>query len=192
MNFTGDINSDCCILESYLDQIEFYAGTERRTGQFKEVKIPKGCGSMLYGVTWKSYLKKDDNGDNVYRTKDEESGLYFTKVRDLYPELDEIFKEFGSYHFPEFKFEQVQLNKNYKCTRHIDSSNIGESILLTLGDFEGGKTIIEKEGEEIVADSHNSPYKFNGSKYYHRTTDFTGKRYALVFFTNRKIKKTQI
>ena len=185
MNFSGDINSDCCILESYLDEIEFYAGTERRTGQFKEVKIAKGSGSMLYGVTWKSYLKKDSNGENVYRTKDP------TKCRDMYPYLDEIFKEFGSLHFPEFKFTQVQLNKNYKCTRHIDSSNIGESILLTLGDFEGGKTIIEKEGEEIVADSHNSPYKFNGSKYYHRTNDYTGTRYALVFFTNRKIK-TQI
>ena len=55
--FTGDIDSDCCILESYLQEIEFYSGTERRTGQFKGVKHKKGTGSMLYGITWKGYLK---------------------------------------------------------------------------------------------------------------------------------------
>ena len=192
MIFTGDINSDCCILQDYLDEIEYYSGTERRTGQFKEVQHQKGGGSMLYGLTWKGYLKKDKQGNHIYRTQDPKTKLYFTKCRDMYPHLDKIFKEFGSLHFPDFQFTQVQLNKNYKCTRHIDSSNIGESILLTLGDFEGGATIIEKDGEEIVVDSHNSPYKFNGSKYYHRTTDFTGTRYAIVFFNNRKLLKNKI
>ena len=61
----------------------------------------------------------------------------------MYPELDFILKEFSDLYFSGFSWTQVQLNKNYKCTPHFDSSNINESILLTLGDFTGGDTIVE-------------------------------------------------
>ena len=187
MFFTGDFYGDCNILETYLDQIEFYAGTERRTGQFKDVKIKKGNGSMLYGLTWKGYLKKDKlTGENIFRKKDETTGLYLTKCRELYPELNDVFKEFGNKHFPEFSFTQVQLNKNYQCSRHKDGSNIGESILLTLGDYSGGNTIVECGNDYMELNSHYSLVKFNGSKYFHYTLPFTGTRYALVFFNNNK------
>jgi len=192
MLFTGEINADCCILESCLEQIEYYSGTERRTGQFKSVKHQKGGGSMLYGLTWKGYLKKDKEGNHIYRTKDPKTGLYFTKCRDMYPQLEEIFKEFGEKHFPDFQFTQVQLNKDYQCPRHVDSSNIGESILLTLGDFTNGETIVEKEDGDLIVNSHNNPFKFNGSKYYHYTKDYKGTRYAIVFFNNRKLLKNKI
>ena len=187
MYFTGDFYGDCNILETILDDLEFYAGTERRTGQFKEVNIPKGCGSMLYGLTWKSFLKYDKiTGNKIYRKKDETTGLYLTKCREMYPTLNDVFIEFGNKHFPEFIFTQVQLNKNYKCSKHRDSSNIGESILLTLGDYKGGGTIIEYENENIEINSHYELQKFNGSKYFHYTLPYTGTRYALVFFNNNK------
>ena len=186
--FNGnDFNGDCLILLSYLEEIEYYAGTERRTGQFKGVKINKNCGSMLLGYTWKGYLKKDKDGNKIYREKSEYKGLYKTKCKAMYPELDFILKEFSDLYFSGFSWTQVQLNKNYKCTPHFDSSNINESILLTLGDFTGGDTIVEIDKKHVTYNSHHEIVKFNGSKYKHWTTDFTGDRYALVFFNNNKL-----
>lgn len=185
--FSGDWLSDCNILEACLEDVEFYAGTERRTGQYKGTKIAKGCGSMLYGTTWKSYLKTDKvTGEKIYRKKDETTGLSLTKCKEMYPKLDAIFHEFGNLYFNDFVFTQVQMNKNYLCNRHKDGTNIGESILLTLGDYTGGNTIIEYENENKEINSHYQLQKFNGSKYYHYTKPFQGTRYALVFFNNNK------
>tara|TARA_R110002110_G_scaffold62551_2_gene174434 strand:- start:579 stop:1166 length:588 start_codon:yes stop_codon:yes gene_type:complete len=186
--FINDWQSDCVILTSYLDEVEYYAGTERRTKQFKDVKIGKGCGSMLFGYTWKGYLKKDKiTKQHIYREKSKYTGLYLTKCKAMYPQLDDIFKEFSNLYFENFKWTQVQMNKNYQCSPHFDSSNIGESILLTLGDYTGGETIVEIDNDKIIYNSHNNLIKFNGSKYKHWTTDFSGKRYALVFFNNNKL-----
>ncbi len=144
--FTKDWYSDCCILQSYLDEVEFYSGTDRKTNQFKGVKHTKGTGSMLYGVTFKGFLKYDKNKNKVLRKPSSQfKGLFETKCKVMYPELDSIFKEFGNIYFPDFNWSQVQMNKNYLCPPHFDSQNIGESILLTLGDYTGGRTIIEKD-----------------------------------------------
>ena len=186
--FINDWEADCCILTSYLNEVEFYAGTERRTGQFKGVKIPKGCGSCLYGLTWKSYLKTDKiTGEKIFREKCPKTNLYKTKCRTMYPELEFIFKEFGELYFPDFIWTQVQMNKNYLCPPHKDSSNIGESVLLTLGNFTGGETIVKLDNDDIIFNSHHNIIKFNGSKYLHWTKPFIGNRYALVFFNNNKI-----
>lgn len=185
--FINDFDGDCLILLSYLEQLEYYAGNERRTGQFKGVKINKGNGSMLYGWTRKGFLKKYKDGTTTFREKCPITGLCKTKCKAMYPELDNIFKEFSQLYFPDFKWTQVQLNKNYKCPAHYDSSNIGNSILLTLGDYTGGKTIVKINDEEIIHDSHHKLVKFDGSKYQHWTTDFEGDRYALIFFNNNKL-----
>ncbi len=59
-------------------------------------------------------------------------------------------------------------------------------MLLTLGDFKGGETIVEMCEKPITINSHNYLVSFNGSKHYHYTKDFIGNRYALVFFKNHK------
>ena len=189
--FINHWQSDCCILTEYLEYLEFYSGSERLQRQFKGMSQKKGTGSMLLGTTWKSFLKYDKNNNKVYRTPSTQfKGQYQTKCLDMYPEMLDILKEFGSLYFPEFEFTQVQMNKNYKCPPHFDSQNIGESILLTLGDFTGGKTIVElDEGYHIHYNSHYRLTKFDGSKYKHWTTEFTGTRYALVFFSNSKLIK---
>ena len=187
--FINHWESDCVILTSYLDEVEFYSGTERRTGQFKPVKHSKGCGSMLFGFTWKGFLKYDKvSGDKIFRDKCPKTNLYKTKCKSMYPELDDIFKEFSELYFKDFNWTQVQMNKNYLCPPHKDASNIGESILLTLGDYTGGETIVElNEKEKEIYNSHNNLVKFDGSKYKHWTTPFKGLRYALVFFNNNKV-----
>ena len=187
--FTGHWESDCCILTSYLEEIEYYSGSDRLQRQFKSMKKRKNEGSMLYGSTFKGFLKYDDNGNKILRKRSNKyKNMFETKCKEMYPELEYIFKEFSSLYFPEFKYSQVQLNKNYQCPKHYDSKNINESILLTLGNYEGGFTQLEIGNHIVDIDSHYKLARFNGSKYKHWTTPFTGTRYALVFFNNSKLK----
>ena len=67
---------------------------------------------------------------------------------------------------------------------HKDKNNIGESYIIGLGDYEGGRIKVwhnENEEPEYV-DIKNKFYKFNGAKLYHETEDFTGTRLSLVYF----------
>ena len=184
--FCGEWYADCLRLESILDEIEFYSGSER-------TKMCKKGKSMLYGITWKGFLKYDKNGEKVYREKDPETGLYFTKCRVKYPELIIIFKEFAKLYFPKFHWTQVQLNKNFEVGWHFDSQNIGQSILLSLGDYTGGNTRLMHLDEKIEdIDSHYQLCKFNGSKIKHCVLPFEGTRYSLVFFDNIQKKNIEL
>ena len=176
--FTGEWYSDSAIMTGFLEEVEFYSGTERK----KMLNVSKKIGgSMLYGTTWRSYLTKTRT-----RTKCEETGLYKTKVYDEHPELKGIFKEFATLHFPNFKYEQVQMNKNFTCPPHKDSKNIGESVLCCFGDYTGGDTCIDFESKTRTYNSRLGPVRFDGSKYLHWVKPFEGTRYSLVFFTNSK------
>ena len=188
--FNGnDIYGDCLIMESILDEIQFYSGTERK----KMLKVsPNIGGSMLYGLTWRAFLKRDkDTGAIITRKKDPLSGLYLTKIMVDYPQLELVFKEFQQNYFPDFEYNQTQFNRNYPCPPHFDSQNCGTSVLISLGDFTGGETCVEFEDGVKELDSHNKPVRFNGSKYKHWVKDYEGTRYSLVFF-NRFSKKLNV
>jgi hypothetical protein len=180
MYFIGEWYADNYIMTDILDQIEFYSGTERK----KMLKVPKGVGgSMLFGTTWRGYLSP-----TKMRTKDEETGLYRTKVYDDHPYLKDVFKEFSNLYFPNFEYSQVQMNKNFPCPPHKDKKNQGVSHLCCFGDFTGGDTCIEYEDRIDKISSKNGVISFNGSKYTHWVEPYEGTRYSLVFFTNRKKK----
>ena len=181
--FTDEWYADCLRLESYIAELQFYSGSERQ-------KMTRKGKSMLYGVTWKGFLKYDKDGNKVFREKDPETGLYFTKCRVKYPELHKILKEFSRRYFPDFHWTQCQLNKDFEAPWHFDSANIGESILLTLGDYTGGKTRLMHLDERVEdIDSHYQLCKFNGSKIKHCVLPFEGTRYSIVFFDNLNKKK---
>lgn len=183
--FTNDWNSDLSILESILDQVEFYSGTERKEMLKKaNEKHIKNSGSMLYGTTWKSYLSPTKN-----REKCEKTGLYKTKVFSENPELELVFKEFASLYFPEFQWSQVQLNKNYTCPPHRDSKNVGESVLVCCGNFKGGLTCVDIDNKIVKYDARDKPVKFNGAKLLHWVERYEGNRYSLVFFNSNYKKK---
>ena len=122
-------------------------------------------GSMLYGYTWKGYLKRDPEGNMVYRTASGYPGLYKTKVMDVYPHLEYVFKEFQELYFPEFNYTS---------------------------DYTGGELVVEgfqSDGSDAVVDNKNSIFQFNGAKFYHWVKPFQGKRYSLVFFSNKAIAR---
>ena len=180
MYFIGDWISDNVIMTSILDEIDFYSGTERKL----MIKVPeKVGGSMLYGTTWRGYLSPTKN-----RTKDEETGLYKTKVYDLHPELKDVFKEFAELYFPEFVYTQVQMNKNFPCPPHKDKKNIGESVLCCFGNFTGGETCLYIDDKIVKINSQEQPQRFDGSKILHWVEQYKGTRHSLVFFNNQKQK----
>ncbi len=183
--FTGNWKEDQNIMIKELDKINFYSGTERK----KMLKVPKKVGgSMLYGLTWRSWLSPTKT-----RTYDPITGLYFTKVVDDHPELKDIFKDFASHHLPDFSYTQVQMNKNFPCPPHKDSSNMGESCLCVFGDFPNnqGLTCIKMDnGLTLRIDARQQPEIFNGAKYEHWVEPYDkGTRYSLVFFNNKLLDK---
>ena len=175
--FCGDIIADCSNMYEILSNLKLRSGTQRK-------QLCKEGASVLYGTTWRGFLAYRD-GKKIMR-KQLPNGRYETTLRTEYPELLDVFKEFGKYHFPDFEFNEIMINRNYPVKKHKDNANVGESVLITFGHYEGGKTrVYYDDGQTKFIkdfDSWCNPVRFNGSKYYHEVLPFTGERYALVFF----------
>ena len=102
-----------------------------------------------------------------------------------YPYFIPLFKKFIKSHYPEFKFKTVFVNKNTICKEHLDSANTGESLLVGLGPYTGGRTILHT-GKNFDKEKkfHIKTYSllFNGSEIPHESEPFDGTRYSLVFY----------
>ena len=60
---------------------------------------------------------------------------------------------------------------------------MGESIIIGMGDYTGGRLIVyDKEGKKNYIDINKKFVKFNGSNYYHEVEDWIGTRISLVFY----------
>lgn len=105
---------------------------------------------------------------------------YYSKK---FPEVYDAIKKFGESICP-FQFNTIHVNHNVVCPRHIDPKNIGESLLVSFGDYEGGELEIENVG---TFDTNCRPIIFNGSTHYHWNKPIlSGNKYSLVFFNAYK------
>ena len=103
------------------------------------------------------------------------------RYKDIFDKTNEYFKNNSPE--PDFKYTTIQYNKNHKCAKHKDKNNVGDSYIIGFGDYTGGELIVyDDDGNKQIVDIKNKFFKFNGSKYFHETNDFTGERYTLVFF----------
>lgn len=100
------------------------------------------------------------------------------KYPDIYQEVVRI----GQLICP-FEFDAIQLNHNVVCTPHKDRNNVGESVIISFGDYAGGELNIEGYGE---FDTSNHPLIFDGGKITHWNNPIIGNKYSLVFFNNSK------
>ena len=79
-----------------------------------------------------------------------------------------------------FKFTSIQIKKNFTSgTLHIDA-NVGPSLTLSIGNFEGGELYINNRGR---VDTENKLVLFNGQQP-HMALPYEGKRFSFVFFTS--------
>jgi len=96
-----------------------------------------------------------------------------------HPELLELVQNLIKTNQPGFEYTTIQINKNIQSLPHIDKNNMGSSYIIALGNYEGGKLVLE--GDEF--DIKNTWLKFDG-RLGHWVKPFTGTRYSLVYFTH--------
>lgn len=134
--------------------------------------------AVKIGVTNQKTARQAVFGLTVYRGSKLQS--VFTAK---YPKLMPLFRLFMSSHFPDFKFTSVYVNQNTVAQKHLDSKNTGESVLVGLGSYTGGKTVLySPNGEQKTFGIKSHSLKFNGSVIWHKSEPFEGLRYSLVFF----------
>ena len=180
--FINNFEEDCLTMFLYLEQLPLFTTRNReKYGGGKPIL------SNVYGTTCFSHTVSHNK--KFYRTKNPDGYGYLTKLRNSHPEFADIFKEFIELYGDSFKFNQVVINKDFKITRHLDASNVGESIIIGLGDYEGGELCLERDGKIQTHSIKERFLKFNGSKIYHYVKDFTGIRYSLVFYNTETPKK---
>ena len=189
MFFSGEYFSDSILMFSLLDELELSTGNERSGSKFFGNKnIIKKPESSKVGYTWRVRM---GIGEREYCPIKK---LYKTKLNSQYPQLLDIFREYRDYYFPDFEFDEVQINRMEKGSRikqHLDSVNVGKSYLVAFGDYTGGQTIIqnEKDNNFIIVDCRDKPQCFNGAKRKHSVTTVTsGKRYSNTPNENQSIK----
>lgn len=120
------------------------------------------------------------------------------------PWLVRLLANFARKSNPDFEFTSIQVNKNYASRPHVDKNNLGESLIIGLGDYTGGDVWVHDEGTvafelkediscmyhyEAGATYHGSWMDirgkwthFNGNRL-HFTQPFQGDRFSLVYFT---------
>jgi hypothetical protein len=124
------------------------------------------CFSMTFGEVMRPYHGRSQSAANKK----------FPKVYFLLQQLSIMYKlEHSSY----------TINKNLECLPHRDKNNVGDSVIVSLGKFKGGRLIVEGKYFDIC----RKPFKFNGAKQTHRTEPFEGNRYTIVFYNIKCAKK---
>ena len=175
--FTGNEMDDSAMMLSILSNIQIKSATDRK-------KMCSQGGSALFGNTWRGFHKYKD-GVKILRPRDpNKKGRFLTKLKVEEPELEEVFNEYKNRWFPSFEFNSVMINHNFPIGRHKDNANVGESVLVTFGDYSGGLTRVWNDDTYEDLNSLATPVCFNGSVYEHECLPFEGDRYALVFFSS--------
>ena len=101
------------------------------------------------------------------------------RLNDIYPELlEELFK-LGDEICP-FNFTSVYVNKNVTSPPHKDTGNVGNSLIVSLGQYTGSNLIIEN----IKYNAKYTPIIFDGGTLEHwNTDDLNGTKYSLIFYS---------
>ena len=97
-----------------------------------------------------------------------------------YPHIWDEMKRIGN--LIGFEFTSVHLNKNVVCDWHTDKGNVGDTVIVSLGDYEGCELELRGLGS---FNTNCSPILFDGKHIEHRTTPLlSGTKYSIVFYTH--------
>lgn len=104
------------------------------------------------------------------------------------PELFRALVRFGNATVPKgWAYQTITLNDGVKAKKHIDGQNVGKSVIVGIGDYEGGNVrVYDEDGKDFESiDVQNSPLMFNGALLPHETEPFKGQRYTIIFFRQK-------
>ncbi len=106
-----------------------------------------------------------------------------------YPRVYNRLRNLMKIHDPEFKYSTITVNKNVQCKPHKDNSNHGDTYIVALGEFTGGRLMIENEPPVTIEDNF---FKFNGAEKLHWNEEWTGDRYSIMYYQNREAEKVNL
>ena len=98
---------------------------------------------------------------------------YSKKFPKIYELLLQIGQKIG------FRFTTIHLNHNVVCPPHKDKNNAGYSCIFSIGNYTGGKLIING----VEYDSYLQPLVFDGVNNTHYNTPIEGNKYSFIFFS---------
>jgi hypothetical protein len=112
------------------------------------------------------------------------------------PEVYKALVEFGETIVPKgWDFQTIQLNHNAKAKKHTDKNNVGKSVIIGIGDYQGGELRVFSPDSSKHHDYNikDKPTMFNGAVLPHETQPFNnptdyerGKgRYTIVYFRHK-------
>ncbi len=173
-------------LNQYLLNFE-YPINRRRYNTYNKGETHR---SMALGiVNIRPCCQYDKDGVKINDPQQECLLLKKDKYKECFKLTNDWVKEVYPYLYYNFKYSTIMYNGNNQCRKHIDANNVGESYIIGLGDYTGGRLIVyDKKDRAHYVDINNKFVKFNGSNYYHEVEDWVGTRISLVFYN---IVKTQ-
>ena len=174
------------------DSDKIYFGKIEKTEEYEKLK------KELYELLEQTSIPKitQDRGNllgrNAWTTtfgcgNRRQLGFSEFNANKKFPELFDLLIKYGNLIVPRgYKYNAITLNKDMKANKHIDKQNEGYSIITGLGDFTGGDLNVFKNDKPIKYNLKGSILIFNGSKLYHQTDPFKGRRYTLIYYKQNK------
>jgi hypothetical protein len=105
-------------------------------------------------------------------------GTAISTVSKRKPEIFAELQRLGDIICP-FPFTSILVNHNTVCGKHHDGNNVGNSLLISIGDYIGCNIVVEGKNY----DAKYTPTIFNGSELEHwNTDDLVGTKYSIVFY----------
>ena len=142
--------------------------------ELEEITLPstyritgKGYHSVTTGTINQKDARQTCFGKVYFQGKYKES-----RSNKKHPHMMSLFREFINSHYPEFKFTSVYVNKNTVCKQHLDSKNVGESLLVSFGKYTGGQTILYIDDKPKSFHIKTNSLIFNGSEIRHKSEPF--------------------
>ena len=106
------------------------------------------------------------------------------RANTKWPEAYAALIEYGRHIVPTgFFFNAITLNNGVQAKKHIDSYNVGKSIIISFGEHTGGKLrVYSTETEYEAMDIKDRPLMFNGALLAHETEPFEGQRWSIIYY----------
>lgn len=112
-----------------------------------------------------------------YKDRPTHGASRFTNLHsEIYDELKQIIQQI----YPDFTYTTIQVNHNCSIGYHTDKNNQGDTVILSLGEYEGGYLVID----EKKYNTNCNAIRFDATKIPHMVTnDIVGTKYSLIYFT---------
>lgn len=143
------------------------------------IKQDEESAKKVNGTFRKNFPKHRANIFGVVKLRSVNGGgCAISKCSEQKPKIYEELKRIGNTIVP-FKYSSILVNHNTVCGKHLDANNVGQSCIVSIGDYSGCNLMIE----EKQYNAHYQPLIFNGSEMEHyNTDDLVGNKYSLVFY----------